>query len=122
MSKVNTNKKLELIKAIRMQNQYNRQLFRSREGFLYSDEPKLGHGELYGLEMPEKETGQGQDKENVNVFGSFRIRFAIALVLLFFFILCDVNHISYEGENTDTFFGRMTKSFDIKELLDNQFF
>ena len=118
MSKVNTDKKLELIKAIRMQNQYDRQLFRSREGFLYSDNPEMRHRELYGLEMPEKLDGQEPDKENA--FGSFRIRFAIAVILLFCFILCDVNHLSYEGENTDTFFGRVTKSFDIKELLELQ--
>ncbi len=37
MNKVGTDKKLELIRAIRMQNNYDRQLFRSRENFLYSD-------------------------------------------------------------------------------------
>lgn len=116
MSKVNANKKLELIKAIRMQNQYNRQLFRSREGFLYSDEPEIRRGELYGLEAPEKMAVPEQDKESV--FGSFRIRFAIAVILLLCFILCDVNQLSYEGENTDTFYGRITRSFELKELFE----
>lgn len=116
MGKVNANKKLELIKAIRMQNQYNRQLFRSREGFLYSDDPEIKRGELYGLEMPEKPAGQEQDKGRV--FGSFRIRFVLAVILLFCFILCDINHLSYQGENTDTFFGRITKSFEVKELFE----
>ncbi|RKI92789.1 hypothetical protein D7V94_05550 [Parablautia intestinalis] len=114
MSKVNANKKLELIKAIRTQNQYNRQLFRSREGFLYSDDPEIRRGEVYELEMPEKTAGQDQG----SVFGSFRIRFAIAVILLFCFILCDVNHLSYGDENTDTFFGRITKSFEMKELFE----
>ena len=50
MSKVSTDKKLELIRTIRMQNQYNRQLFRSRENLVYSDDPSLRHGEIYGLE------------------------------------------------------------------------
>ncbi len=116
MSKVNTNKKLELIKAIRMQNQYDRQLFRSREGFLYSDDPQLKHPELYSLENPER--FPAQEQENGAVYGSFRIRFVIAVILLFCFILCDINHFSYEGENTDTIFERMTESFDLTGMFD----
>ncbi len=115
-NKINTDKKLELVKAIRMQNQYNRQLFRSREGFLYSDTPEMHHGELFSLEEQEKqlpqETGTG------NAYGNFRVRFMIAIVLLVSFVLCDVNHLSYKGETTDTIFGRMTSSFDIAGLLD----
>lgn len=113
MSKVNTNKKLELVKAIRMQNQYNRQLFRSREGFLYSDEPLVSRGELYSLEAEDKPEIPNSGK----VYGSFRIRFLIATILLVAFILCDVNHLNYEGETTDTIFGRITQNIDITELF-----
>lgn len=113
MGKVNADKKLELVKAIRMQNQFNRQIFRAREGFLYSDEPAMRRGELYSLS--EEEKPQAQD--NGRIFGSFRIRFVIAIVLLLVFILCDMNHFSYMGENTDTLFGRMTSSIDITELF-----
>lgn len=114
MSKVNTDKKLELIRAIRMQNNYDRQVFRMREGLLYSDTPQYRHGELYSLEAPEKPAAEGKSKSLVN----FRIRFVIAVVLLLSFILCDVNHISFGKENSDTFFERMKSSMDIEELID----
>lgn len=114
MSKVNTDKKLELVRAIRMQNHYDRQLFRMREGLLYSDTPKLGHGELYSLEAPEKPSGEGKSKSLIN----FRIRFVIALILLLSFILCDVNHISFGEENSETFFERLKTSMDIEEMID----
>lgn len=113
MRKVDTDKKLALIKAIRMQNQYNRQLFHAREGFLYADEPSARHGELYSLEAEEKDVNQDKGK----IYGSFRIRFVVALVLLLAFILCDVNQVSYKGENTDTFFGRIVSNTDIAELF-----
>lgn len=116
MSKVNTNKKLELIKTIRMQNQYNRQLFRSREGFLYSDVPPVRRGEIYGLETEENPDMPDKGK----IYGSFRIRFVIAAALLMAFILCDVKHVSYKGENTDTVFGRITSNINITELLDRE--
>lgn len=114
MSKVNTDKKLELIKAIRMQNHYDRQVFRMREGLLYSDMPEYKHGEIYSLEAPEKPSTEGKSRSLVN----FRIRFVIALVLLLSFILCDVNHISFGTENSDTFFEHMKSSIDIEELID----
>ncbi len=112
MGKVNTNKRLELIKAIRMQNQYNRQLFRSREGFLYSDLPPGQHSELYGLEAEKP-----LEEEASPAGSSFRFRFMVAMGLLLFFVLCDINHLSYGGETTDTVFERMTASADLTGLF-----
>lgn len=114
MGKVSANKKLELIKAVRMQNHYNRQLFRAREGILY---PELQgrHGELYGLEEDISVMPQERDKPAA---GSLRIRFIVALMLLLFFILCDLNHFSYQGETTDTIYDRMTQSPDVTELFE----
>lgn len=114
MGKVSANKKLELIRAVRMQNHYNRQLFRAREGILYPDLPGRQR-ELYGLEEDLNAMSQERDKPTA---GSFRIRFVIAMVLLLFFILCDLNHLSYQGETTDTIYGRMTKSPDVTELFE----
>ena len=116
MSKINTNKKLELVKAIRMQDQYNRQLFRAREGFLYSEEPLVKRGEVYSLEAEDKPI----TPDNGKVYSSFRIRFVIAVVLLAAFILCDINHLDYEGENTDTIYGRLTRNIDITEIFTLQ--
>lgn len=114
MGKVSANKKLELVRAVRMQNHYNRQLFRAREGILYPDLAGK-HGELYGLE---EDLGAMPQEGNKPGAGSLRIRFVIALMLFLFFILCDLNHLSYQGENTDTIYGRMTQSPDVSELLE----
>ena len=114
MRKVNTDKKLELIKAIRMQNQYDRQLFRMREGFLYSDMPEGKHGELYSLEDAKPPQEEGKSKVLVN----FRIRFVIAVFLLLFFIICDVNHISFGKEDAESIYRRIKSSTDIEELID----
>ena len=114
MRKVNTDKKLELIKAIRMQNQYDRQLFRMREGFLYSDMPEGKHRELYSLEEPTPPQEEGKSKALIN----FRIRFVIAILLLLSFILCDVNHISFGKEDADSIYRRIKNSTDIEELID----
>lgn len=113
MGKVNTDKKLELVRAIRMQNHYDRQLFRSREGLLYSDLPD-GRGELYGLENMEKSLNGEQERP---VTGSFRIRFVIAMILLLFFILCDINQVSYQGETASSVFGRIVESPDLTEYF-----
>lgn len=114
MSKVNTDKKLELIKAIRMQNQYDRQLIRMREGIVYSDLPGGKHGEVYGLEEPAASETTGKSKVLVN----FRIRFVIAVLLLLGFILCDVNHISIGKEDADSLYGRIKSSSSIEALID----
>lgn len=119
MNKINTNKKLELVKAIRMQNQYDRQLFRSRENFLYSGSPVLKppmkHGELYGLEADEKHL---PDEKAAPAAGSFRIRLVIAMVLLLSFIVCDIRQISYEGETSKTVFERIVEDTDLSGILD----
>lgn len=114
MGRVNTEKKLELIKSIRMQNQYNRQLFRSREGFLYGDDPAVKKGELYALEAEEKTETPDRGK----VYGSFRIRFVVAAILLGAYILCDVNQISYLGEDTASLLGRITSNSSFTDLFE----
>ena len=71
--------------------------------------------ELYGLEG---ETGALPAEKEKPIAGSFRIRFVIAMALLLFFILCDLNHLSYGGETTDSIYGRMIKSPDFSRLLE----
>lgn len=114
MRKISTDKKLELIKAIRMQNQYDRQLFRMREGILYSDLPEGKRGELYGLEEQQPPGEEGKS----NALANFRIRFVIAVLLLLSFILCDVNHISFGKEDSESICQKIRSSTDIEELID----
>lgn len=126
MSKVSTDKKLELIRTIRMQNQYNRQLFRSRENLIYSDEPSSRHGEIYGLEAaayPVKEDLSQLKNTNNNpeagngIFRSFRIRFLIAMGLFLAFVYCDIRDIRIGSVTTDYLYQIMNENEIIPEFI-----
>ncbi len=118
MSKVKTDKKLELIRTIRMQNQYNRQLFRSRENLLYSDMPAGRHGEIYGLEAaayPVKDFVQaknepGKEDSSGSILKGFRIRFVIAMLIFIAFIYCDIKNISLWNQTSDSLYRLITES------------
>ncbi|MDO4303648.1 MAG: hypothetical protein Q4D94_06990 [Bacillota bacterium] len=126
MSKVKTDKKLELIRTIRLQNQYNRQLFRSRENLLYSDDPIGRHGEIYGLEAaayPVKDLSQVKSEPSKadaseSILKGFRIRFAIAMLLFIAFVYCDVKHVSLLDQTSDTLYQIITESQQLPRLLD----
>lgn len=126
MSKVSTDKKLELIRTIRMQNQYNRQLFKSRENLIYSDDPSLRHGEIYGLESmayPAKEdsmrlkTVNEKPDTRSGIFRSFRIRFLIAMGLFLAFVYCDIRGIRIGSITTDYLYQIINENEMIPELI-----
>lgn len=126
MSKVSTDKKLELIRTIRMQNQYNRQLFRSRENLIYSDDPSVRHGEIYGLESmsyPIKEEPARIKNANNNpdsgsgIFRSFRIRFLIAMGLFLAFVYCDIRDIRIGSVTTDYLYQIINENEMIPEFI-----
>lgn len=121
MSKVGTDKKLELIRAIRMQNNYDRQLFRSRENFLYSDSPSQRHGEIYGLEAaayPVPSAPPADEKTDGSLLKGFRLRFIIAMVIFLAFVYCDLRGISIAGKSTDTLYQMIVDSQMIPQLTD----
>lgn len=126
MSKVSTDKKLELIRTIRMQNQYNRQLFKSRENLIYSDDPSLRHGEIYGLESmtyPVKEDPMRLKAVNEKpdtgsgIFRSFRIRFLIAMGLFLAFVYCDIRDVRIGSVTTDYLYQIINENEVIPELI-----
>lgn len=126
MSKVSTDKKLELIRTIRMQNQYNRQLFKSRENLIYSDDPSLRHGEIYGLESmayPVKEdfthmkNANNSPDSGSGIFRSFRIRFLIAMGLFLAFVYCDIRDIRIGSVTTDYLYQIINENEVIPELI-----
>ena len=129
MSKVKTDKKLELIRTIRLQNQYNRQLFRSRENLLYSDEPVGRHGEIYGLEAaayPVKDLSQmkrelPKEEASGSILKGFRIRFVIAMLLFIAFIYCDVKKVSLWDQTSDTLYQLITESQQLPALVGQIF-
>lgn len=125
MSKVGTDKKLELIRAIRMQNHYDRQLFKSRENFLYSDAPSQRHGEIYGLEAYGMDAGaypardgakDANDKTDGSLLKGFRVRFAIAMVLFLAFVYCDMKNIKIGEQSTETLYQMIMGSQMIPQL------
>lgn len=118
MSRVNSDKKLELIRTIRMQNQYNRIKCRERESFLYGIPPSGNKRELYSTEAAVG-TIPGEIAEPVKGGGflsGFRIRFFIALILFSTFIYLDKNHISIFGKTTFDLFVSLTESVELPIL------
>ncbi len=112
MGKFETEQKLELIRAIRMQNQYDRQTLHRRENILYTG--AKGRSELYSLEdtaLPalngnykEKQVGLTDERnlsETGNFFSGARIRLAIAMVLFLAFVYCDVKELPIGGKTSN---------------------
>lgn len=112
MSKFKTDQKLELIHAIRMQNQYDRQTLRRREGILYDNPVNTRQGEIYGLEeailppVSGKYTGKmyvtdperKQGNTSAGSWTGFRIRLALVMILFLGFVYCDVKQVSLAGK------------------------
>lgn len=126
MGKISADKKLELIRSIRMQNQYNRQLFKSREDLIYSDDPSLRRGEIYGLESaayPVKEDVSrmknmaGRPEPGSGMFRSFRIRFLIAMGLFLAFVYCDIRRIPIGSVTTDDLYRIINEDQIISDLI-----
>lgn len=124
MKKISTDKRLQLVRAIRLQNQYDRQLFRSRQQLLYDIPPK--RGELYSLESDASLSGKdmgnyqdglsrGQEGDRAFMTG-FKIRLAIAIALLVAFVFCDNRQISIQGTTTQELFEKMTESLELPFL------
>lgn len=101
---INTDQKLELIRTIRAQNQYNRNLCRERERFLYGHEPVMERrNELYGAEayagtLQSKNERTYPEKEG-RMFTGFRIRFFIAAILFVIVIFMDRNGTELAGKS-----------------------
>lgn len=125
MGKVNADKKLELIRTIRMQNQYNRQLFRSRENLIYSDDPSARHGEVYGLESVAYPVSQpvirgGNEKQEAGggILKGFRLRFIIAMGLFLAFVYCDIRNIQIGSVSTDYLYRIINENEIVPWLAD----
>lgn len=117
MSRISTNKRLELVRMVRMQHQSNRNECRERERFLYgkSSYPSQ-RGEIYGAEssayaLEREELSSGYQKGGL--FVGFRIRFFLAALLFLAFILLDRNQIALYGTTTAKLFQMMIQSLKL---------
>lgn len=122
--KVTTNQKLELVRSIRAQNQYNRNQCRERERFLYGYEPVTEkRQELYGAEMS---VGISQDKgaaaysaHDTGMLSGFRIRFVIAIIVFVLFVFFDRNQIEFWGTGMREIASCLTESIQITDALNS---
>lgn len=116
MSRIHTDQKLQLVRAIRMENQYNRMKCREREQLLYGRSPEADKRELYGAETAISLQAAGENVLPVKksgVFSGFRLRFLLAVVLFSVFIYLDKNELSVLGKNTFDLFVSLTESIDL---------
>lgn len=103
MGEINTEKKLELVRSIRMNQQNNRAIMGRREQILYGISPSpVSKGELYSLESTAL-TGAVPAETNQsfqNPLRSFKIRLIVAVVLFAGFIFADRTGQSFWGINS----------------------
>lgn len=117
MGKISANQKLELVRMVRMQHQFNRNECRERERFLYGKSSyPVTKGEIYGAEsttyLPGREDVMpGYEKDKL--FTGFRIRFFFAVVLFGVFIFLDKNQIAIYGTTTADLFQMMLQSLHL---------
>lgn len=99
MNKISSDQKLALVRSIRMQSDYNRNLCRERERFLYGYQPATtGEREIYGTEMNAALSRRPEEIINcpkeASAFGSFRLRFLVAVILIGIFIYMDQSQMT----------------------------
>lgn len=114
--KVTTDQKLELVRTIRAQNEYNRRICKSREHLLYAEIPGDRSSEIYGLEAEPQDALQSQDTPK-KLFGGFRFRFVMAIALFLAFVFWDQQQSSFFGYTKDKLQKIITQSIDMDGLM-----
>lgn len=130
MSRFETDKKLELVRAVRMQNHYDRQLLRRRENILY-DTAGMKSGELYSLEAGAVPYGNDKYDERyperiqelqMKGTGSFlkglRIRFIIAMLLFLGIVYCDSKQVKIADRSVEQILMMMQED-ELEKLTDS---
>lgn len=115
MSKVETERKLELVRHIRMQNQDNRAKCREREQLLYGIQVPFSQNERYNAEIVEEPSFSAQ-------VSSFRLRFVVAILLFAAFVFFDKNQMDIFGMTMEEIYLWMQQSFAVdKQFIGNLF-
>lgn len=99
MGQIDTNKKLELIRDIRMNHQNNREIMGRREQIIYGkSRPLVSRGEIYGLESAAiNEAIPAEAADTGDSLRSFKVRMVIAAILFVLFFLLDRTGQSFAG-------------------------
>lgn len=122
IANVTVNRKLELVRMIRMQSQSNRNECRERERFLYGySSGTEQQKELYGAEIDSvkdaymvKETEKSFKGEGT-LFSGFRLRFVLALVIMALFIYLDKTGNEFFGKTMDEISVYLTDNISLEE-------
>lgn len=126
MSKISTEQKLELIRTIRLQNQYDRNQCRERERILYQPKSDYGRGELYSAEstvcLPGEELSPGIAGSKKRMFIGFRIRLLIAVIIFAGFVYAEKNQLEPGGFTPEEIVHRITENIDFSEILPGNVF
>ncbi|MBP3603666.1 MAG: hypothetical protein J6J79_05930 [Lachnospiraceae bacterium] len=121
MANITPEQKLELIRSIRMQNQYNRNQCRERERFLYGTAPVI-KSELYGAEMTAAMSVNDipYSKTDINppAFKGFRIRFFIAILIIGIFIFCEKNSVTLFHMSMEEIASYLTFTSEVSETFN----
>lgn len=116
--KISTDQKLELIRTVRMQQQYNRNQCREREKILYGISG--ARGELFASENSitfsspymKMDTEALPSKKSYSLSG-FRLRFLLAMLLFGCFIFADAKELGILGKNTEEILVLLQNSLDL---------
>lgn len=116
--KISTDQKLELIRTVRMQQQYNRNQCREREKILYGISG--ARGELFASENSitfsspymKMDTEALPSKKSYSLSG-FRLRFLFAMLLFGCFIFADAKEVGILGKNTEEILVLLQNSLDL---------
>ena len=126
IANVTANKKLELVRMIRMQNQSDRNECREKEKFLYGYSPEKEYQkELYGTELAAtanaykgKERDEGLKGED-SIFFGFRIRFVFALLIMVLFVYMDKTENQLFGKSMEEIAFYLTSNVSLEESLED---
>lgn len=101
MSEIAQNKRMELIHQIRQEHYQNRRILQNRVGILYGNSVE-----------------EAKDEQIYNPFTSFKIRFALALLLFVAFFIMKVQNITLGNMNAQMIHQVICKGMDLSVYLD----
>jgi len=101
MGQIGADRKLELIRRVRMEQHHNRNTLSNREYLLYGKpRPLTAKGELYGLEAAT--AGALPERSDIlagNMLKSFKFRLIVAVSLFAVYVFMDQANINIFGLN-----------------------
>lgn len=123
-AKVSSDRKLELIRMIRMQNQSNRNECREREQFLYGyprnyDYPEELHSTEMSLAIQNTEAKKEMIAKESFFLTGFRFRFILAAAIMILFIYMDKSEVMFFGMTAEELGICITKSISVEETLNS---